>query len=462
MAIDRNDDEYKPVKFYQDASEGRKRGFTRFTEGDTHYFALVIDGEVAMISQAYTSIAGRDNGIESVKKNMKLEKRYRFSENAGRNGFGLFAGNGQEIAISPSYRTKADAEYAASRMMGKVKAKRKTKSASKSTVASASATPGAAKLIKAKPAKRGNTEDDYRNVAFYEANSVSYGFNTFDDDGEYFFGYYENDKLVWRSESYPTSAARDVGLASVKKNMGDAKKIKTIDMGNGQSYRSLRAGNHKEIARSGLFATGAAAAAVGASAAGASLAAKRKPKTVKPKAAKPKTTKPKVVKAKTVKPQSVKAKPVAAKAAAPIAAAALATGAVAAAKPTPVKRTPADKDDDYIPCKEYHGHAVTDNVNNVALFQHSDGQYYFAVYDDEGDVRIRSEGCCRQSGCPRCCRCPCGCRSDWRRFRLAQMAASTSVTSASFVWSVQMFWRENRRSCCGCTAQSGHDCVLGR
>jgi len=60
--------------------------------------------------------------------------------------------------------------------------------------------------------------------------------------------------------------------------MGDSKKIKTIDMGNGQSYRSLRAGNHKEIARSGIFATGAAAAV-----AGAALASKAKPKAVKPK-----------------------------------------------------------------------------------------------------------------------------------------------------------------------------------
>ena len=367
MATERNDDEYKPVKFYQDASKGRKRGFTSFSDGDTHYFALVVDGDVAMISQAYTSVAGRDNGIESVKKNMKLEKRYRFSENAGRNGFGLFAGNGQEIAISPGYKTRADAEYAAGRMMGKVKAKRKAKPAAASASTKAAAKPAKARAVKAAAPRRANTEDDYRKVAFYEANSVANGFNSFDDDGEYFFGYYEKSKLVWRSESYPTSAARDVGLASVKKNMGDSKKIKTIDMGNGQSYRSLRAGNHKEIARSGIFATGAAAAV-----AGAALASKAKPKAVKPK--------------------TVKAKPVTPKAAAPIAAAALATGAVAAAKPTPVKRTPADKDDDYIPCKEYHGHPLTDERNKVALFKHSDDQYYFAVYDEDGDVRIRSEG----------------------------------------------------------------------
>ena len=414
-----------------------------------------------MISQAYTTVAGRDNGIESVKKNMKSEKRYRFSDSAGVHGFGLFAGNGQEIAISPGYKTKADAEYAAGRMQGKVKARAKAKPAKAAAAKKAAPKKAAAKtdgrienykplafyqknggvvkngfasfseggahyftfcennkivLIsesytsksgrdngivsttknmklkkqyehhvhkngkhyfdinagnqqevatsvwygsaaaalaaaaslrgekKAKPAKaaagrkKENREDNYRNCAFYEAYSVNNGFSDFEDGGEYFFAYFEDRKLVWRSESYPTKNARDVGLASVKKNMGDASKIKTIEMANGHSYRILKAGNGKEIARSCVH--------------GAAVA-----KAVTPKAA------------------------------APIAAAALATAAVAAAKPTP-----ADKDDDYLPCKEYHGHAVNDKVNNVAFFKHSDGQFYFAMYDDDGDVRIRSEG----------------------------------------------------------------------
>lgn len=372
MATNRNDDEYKPVSFYQKASEGRKRGFTSFSDGDVHYFALVVDGDVAMISQAYTSVAGRDNGIESVKKNMTQEKRYRFSENAGAHGFGLFAGNGQEIAISPAYKSKADAEYAAGRMSGKVKAKRKAKPAKAAAKPAKAAAAKTAKPVKAKaPRKRSSNEDEYRPVAFYEANSVANGFNSFEDDGEYFFGYYENNKLVWMSESYPTKAARDVGVASVKKNKGDERKIKTVEVKNGRNYRILKAGNGKEIARSGPILAGAAAAAVGVAALAAKPKAKPKPKVSKP------APKAKVVKAKAVMP----------KAAAPIAAAALATGAIAAAKPKPK-----DKDDDYLPCKEYHGHTVTDKVNNVAFFKHSDGQFYFAMYDEKGDVRIRSEG----------------------------------------------------------------------
>ena len=345
MASDHNNDQYKPVNFYKKAGAGRKRGFIPFSEGDEHFFALMVDSEVAMISQAYSTIAGRDNGIESVKKNKDNAKRYRFSENAGLHGFGLFAGNGQEIAISPGFKSAAAAEYVAGRMQGKPA----KKTAAKPAKAKAAPKKTAPKKAAAKPAPRkdDHKEDDYRRVSFYEnrRGSVTDGFASMDEKGAYYFAYFQDGKLVWRSEDYETAAARDNGIASVKKNMKDEANIKVLEIGNGRHFLSLRAGNNKEIARSAMFGS-AAAAATGL----AYLTGKRKK-------------------------------------AAPIAAAALATGAVAAAK-----LTPADKDDDYLPCKEYHGHPVNDKVNNVAFFKHSDGQFYFAMYDNDGDVRIRSEG----------------------------------------------------------------------
>lgn len=68
-------------------------------------------------------------------------------------------------------------------------------------------------------------------------------------------------------------------------------------------------------------------------------------------------------------------------AAAPLAA----VGAVVASKPK-------DKEDDYLPCKAYEGHKVNDKKNNIAFFKHENGQYYFVLYNDEGGVRLRSEG----------------------------------------------------------------------
>ena len=35
---------------------------------------------------------------------------------------------------------------------------------------------------------------------------------------------------------------------------------------------------------------------------------------------------------------------------------------------------------------------MNDKVNNVALFKHDNGQYYFAIYNADGGVRLRSEG----------------------------------------------------------------------
>ena len=109
---DRNDDEYQNVNFYATHTKAKDNGFSKFVVDKDFYFCRYIDGEIAMLSQAYTSVAGRDNGIESVKKNEKIAKRFRFGTRAGgKHGFSLRAGNGQEIAISPDYASLARAQH---------------------------------------------------------------------------------------------------------------------------------------------------------------------------------------------------------------------------------------------------------------------------------------------------------------------------------------------------------------
>lgn len=52
-----------------------------------------------------------------------------------------------------------------------------------------------------------------------------------------------------------------------------------------------------------------------------------------------------------------------------------------------------DKEDDYLPCKFYQGREVSDKKNNIVMFKHDDdGQYYFALYESNGSVKLRSEG----------------------------------------------------------------------
>jgi len=55
--------------------------------------------------------------------------------------------------------------------------------------------------------------------------------------------------------------------------------------------------------------------------------------------------------------------------------------------------TPIDEEDDYLPCSAYKGHNINDKQNNVALFKHENGQFYFVLYHQGGQVvKLRSEG----------------------------------------------------------------------
>jgi len=170
-----------------------------------------------------------------------------------------------------------------------------------------------------------------------------------------YFAYFENGKIRLISEGYPTSTARDTGVASVEKNIKLPKRYDYRGpFKNGKYDYRLKAGNGKEIARS-IWYGSAAAAATGA----AYLMGTRK---------------------RPVKKAKPKAAPI-------VAAAAVATASAAPAmakKAAPVP--PRDKDDDYLNCEAYHGHKVTDLKNNVAFFSHENNKEYFVVYDENGDV----------------------------------------------------------------------------
>jgi OmpA-OmpF porin, OOP family len=51
-----------------------------------------------------------------------------------------------------------------------------------------------------------------------------------------------------------------------------------------------------------------------------------------------------------------------------------------------------DVEDDYLSCKEYEGRTISDKANSVTMFKHDNGQFYFAIYNENGSVRLRSEG----------------------------------------------------------------------
>ena len=338
---DRNLDEYQELAFYKKHTKPKKSGFSEFDVDGVYYFCRHIDGEIALISQAYKGKSGRNNGIESVKKNSKIKERFVFdTREGGKHGFSLLAGNKQEIGISPSYSSKKKAEFVAGRMNGSVKAAPAGQTFTQSDDAP-------------KPKKRANDEDNYKPLAFYErqTHGMDHGIESFKgDDGLYYFAYFENGKIRMISEGYPTTKARDTGIASVEKNIGLEKRYEFRGpLKNGKYDYRLKAGNGKEIARSVWYAS-AAAATTGAA---YLMGTRRRVASVAPLAG----------------------------------AAAVAAAPVMAKAPEPV-----DKADDYLPCAAYEGHPVNDRINNVAMFKHENGQFYFALYDEDGNVRLRSEG----------------------------------------------------------------------
>lgn len=73
------------------------------------YFSLKADnGHVILSSEMYTSKAGCNNGIDSVKENAPLDGRYeRKTSTNGKFYFNLKAGNGQVIGTSEMYEGEA-------------------------------------------------------------------------------------------------------------------------------------------------------------------------------------------------------------------------------------------------------------------------------------------------------------------------------------------------------------------
>lgn len=69
------------------------------------------NGEIILTSQNYSSKEGAQGGIESVKENAPKDERFeRLTDKAGSPRFNLLAGNGQVIGTSESYSSVAARE----------------------------------------------------------------------------------------------------------------------------------------------------------------------------------------------------------------------------------------------------------------------------------------------------------------------------------------------------------------
>lgn len=73
-------------------------------------------------------------------------------------------------------------------------------------------------------------------------------------DGQYYFNLVAtNGQVILSSEGYTTTAARQNGIDSVKKNGGDASRFEKLTSSNGKPYFTLKAGNGQVIGKSQMY-----------------------------------------------------------------------------------------------------------------------------------------------------------------------------------------------------------------
>jgi uncharacterized protein YegP (UPF0339 family)/outer membrane protein OmpA-like peptidoglycan-associated protein len=395
--------------------------FTKFQdpETDLYYFSyLEDDGSVIFRSEGYPTTAARDNGVDSVTRNMELEERYKVVQFPdGMWYVSLRAGNHQEIARSCGFSSEEGASYL-------TPSGRERRRAEREAAAAMAAAASAASVITIIDEAGENTrvEDNYlacKEYAGHERDADNSDFAKFKHaNGEHYFVMYDEDgDVLLRSEGYPTTAARDNGMQSVIKNRDNEDRYAEKTTVNGYSYVSLKAGNHQEIARScpkKPSAVSATEATAGVAAVAAAAAAIEIP-SIEIEAPVVEVEVPVIeVEAPVIETPVVEVEaPKVEIAAAAVAAAATVAAAVEmpsveveAPKVEAVVEAPvveekviheapvrsAEKEDDYLPCEAYKGKTVNDKRNNVALFKHDDGQYYFVLYNADGSVKLRSEG----------------------------------------------------------------------
>jgi outer membrane protein OmpA-like peptidoglycan-associated protein/uncharacterized protein YegP (UPF0339 family) len=352
-------EDYLPCGRYEKQAAHSEKNFTAFfhEESERHFFALLDeDGKILLKSEGYPQPAARDNGIASVIKNRVNADFFSVKNENGKYFLSLRAANYREIARSCSVDSEAEANAllvycTGEKIRGGVQAAAIVEEA----------------VVEDKERANNKVDDDYLSCKEYEsgANGNTDLVKFSHENGLHYFAWIsDTGKVYMRSEGYPTTAARDNGIASVEKNRDLDERYSTVEK-MGRYFVILKAGNHQEIARSCPYESAAAAAAFYPSARHAAPEAPVVEAIVAPEPV------VEVVEAPVVE------------AIAPV----VVAPPVVEAAPVVV-----DIEDDYLSCKEYEGKTVNDKVNNVALFKHENGLFYFAIYGEKGEVRLRSEG----------------------------------------------------------------------
>ena len=251
---------------------------------------------------------------------------------------------------------------------------------------------------------KNHREDDYLAMNKYQNHPASNqfpGFGIFEDDGKFYFVMHDNNgNAFMRSEGYSTESGRENGIDSVIKNR-EIEERWSIEEQRNHFFLCLKAANHKEIAKSGVYdslaaakvalaawlnassSSGASSAGIGAAAITGKIISENRTVISETRneleLGKVLEENRKVI-SEERKILGEKRRQIGEN-----------RKVINETRNFLSSRRAGSKEDDYLKCDAYKGHKVTDSKNNIAFFQ-AEGQEYFVVYNKDGSVRLRSEG----------------------------------------------------------------------
>jgi len=188
-------------------------------DGQTHFHLVAGNGQLVLQSEAYTSVAGAQKGVASIKDNGGHADAYRVAQ--AKNGeyyFNLVAPNNEVIGTSELYASKANAERGAE---------------------------GVRKLVI--KIKRWETVAAKPEATFGVFKGI---------DGQHRFNLRaKNGEIVLQSEGYTTRESALKGIASVRDNGKRAAAFTVFEAASGDYALHLQAGNGEIIAHGETYST---------------------------------------------------------------------------------------------------------------------------------------------------------------------------------------------------------------
>lgn len=357
-------DDYKRIEFYERHSKGVRDGFNSFTVKGEHFFTLHIRSKIYLISESYSSKRSRDNGIASVRKNIKKKERYKLSiPRAGRYFFFLIAGNNQSIAKSNSFGTEI-ARHKAVQTLREFSLSSGASSA-KSTKKKSTVSSKDTSAVKKKSTASSTATKSVAAKGNYHSTAVTYKIFKSTNDKYYFTFRDKDDNAIVMNNNvrgYVSLDAAKKGLAQVLDHGPSKSNYEIKETKNGKYYFFVKNDKDKNVGKSFFYATkkecnAAIALLVGAKGAGKASATK--------KAATKSATlnKSGIAKSNTKKT----------------------SGSSVANKGADKGASKGSAKNDYLPVKRYSGKA------GFHTFETKDGTPYFG-YNSRTGTYLRSEG----------------------------------------------------------------------